>query len=102
MQFDQVLLNRKYWVRIANFLKPVRQYHFSLTRPYFILITQGSRLILRAGHTFLICKISYYSKILKAYFFMKPAKRSLVYLGGKIVFEFWPLRQCWAVGPIQI
>ena len=21
---------------------------------------------------------------------------------GKVVFEFWPLRQCWAVGPIQI
>ena len=22
-------------------------------------------------------------------------------LGGKIEFEFWPLWQCWAVGPIQ-
>ena len=33
---------------------------------------------------------------------MKPAKKSLVYLGGKIEFEFWPFRQCWAVGPIQI
>ena len=41
-------------------------------------------------------------KLLKAYVFMKPAKKSLVYLGGKVVFEFWPLRQCWAVGPIQI
>ena len=38
----------------------------------------------------------------KVLFFMKPAKKSLVYLGGKIVFEFWPLRQCWAAGPIQI
>ena len=37
---------------------------------------------------------------IKAYCFMKPAKKSLVYLGGKVVFEFWPLRQCWAVGPI--
>ena len=34
---------------------------------------------------------------LKAYFSMKPAKKSLV-----SEFEFWSLRQCWAVGPIQI
>ena len=33
---------------------------------------------------------------------MNPAKKSLVCLGGKIEFEFWPFRQCWAVGPIQI
>ena len=33
---------------------------------------------------------------------MKPAKKSLVYLGGKMRFEFWPLWQCWAVWPIQI
>ena len=31
-------------------------------------------------------------KILKAYFSMKPAKKSR----GKFEFEFWPLRQCWA------
>ena len=33
---------------------------------------------------------------------MKPAKKSLVYLGGKMRFEFWPLWQCWAVWPIRI
>ena len=38
----------------------------------------------------------------KLRYFMKPAKKSLVYLGGKMRFEFWPLWQCWAVWPIQI
>ena len=40
--------------------------------------------------------------MLKLRYFMKPAKKSLVYLGGKMRFEFWPLWQCWAVWPIQI
>ena len=39
---------------------------------------------------------------LKAYFSMKPAKKIFSLLGGKIVFEYWLLRQYWAVGPIQI
>ena len=40
------------------------------------------------------------SNILKAYLFMKPAKKILSLPWRKIVFEFWPLRQCWAVGQI--
>ena len=42
------------------------------------------------------------ASLLKLRYFMKPAKKSLVYLGGKMRFEFWPLWQCWAVWPIQI
>ena len=38
----------------------------------------------------------------KGIFFYETRQKIFSLLGGKIEFEFWPLRQCWAVGPIQI
>ena len=38
----------------------------------------------------------------KGLFFYETRQKIFSLLGGKTEFEFWPLRQCWAVGPIQI
>ena len=40
-------------------------------------------------------------QILKAYVCFYETRQKIFRLHrGKIEFEFWPLRQCWAVGPI--
>ena len=39
---------------------------------------------------------------LKGLFFYETRQKIFRLLGGKIELEFWPFRQCWAVGPIQI
>ena len=43
-----------------------------------------------------------YSNFTKGLFLYETRQKIFRLLGGKKEFEFWLLRQCWAVGPIQI
>ena len=42
------------------------------------------------------------NELIKGIFLYETRQKIFRFLGGKIEFEFWPLRQGWAVGPIQI
>ena len=47
-------------------------------------------------------KVKYLLLYCKGICFYETRQKIFRLLGGKTEFEIWPLRQCWAVGPIQI